>query len=38
MRGCTIADRCDRVENVHALHHVDAFIHMGPVFSGGVLI
>ena len=31
----SLADRCDRVENAHATHRVDACVHVGPVFSGG---
>ena len=31
-------DRCNRVENAHAFYHVDARVHVKPVFSGGVII
>ena len=31
-------DRCDRIENVHASYHVDARVHVRPVFSSGVII
>ena len=31
-------DRCDHVENVHTSYHVDARVHVRPVFSGGVII
>ena len=33
-----LVDRCDRVENAHASYHVDARVHIRPVFSGGVII
>ena len=33
-----LVDRCDRVENAHASYHVDARVHVRPVFSGGVII
>ena len=33
-----LADRFDRVENAHASYHLDARVHVGPVFSGGVII
>ena len=33
-----LANRCDRVKNVHASHRVHAHVHVGPVFNGGVLI
>ena len=33
-----LVDRCDRVENVHASYHVDARVHIRPVFSGSVII
>ena len=33
-----LMDRCDRVENAHASYHVDARVHVKPVFSGGVII
>ena len=31
-------DRCDRIEKAHASYHVDARVHVRPVFSGGVII
>ena len=33
-----LADRCDHVENAHASYHVDARVHVRPVFSGSVII
>ena len=33
-----LVDRCDRVENAHVSYHVDARVHVRPVFSGGVII